>query len=529
MNKLVYFIVIFLLISCQSVNRFNAHIDKEIPVDKLQKDVDYIYKKLKKNHVKLDMYLPKDSIDFKFDSLIKAIDKPLKPNDFYIKLQPVIRELRHGHTDVIPIFRKSEKKEINRIKNSVGPFSQLATFWDKDSLYFISSSDKKIGINSGSVILKIDSISPLQLKEKYNFSFYGDGYNQTYFENRLNRNFFSYFYSLEAETKDSILFTLSYKGKVYEKLIKRKFKEVESKNSQKIDTIKKSVSKPKVSIQKIKNFEFSYNKSSKTYAKTLSFPTNDSAFAVLKVSTFSFGKYDKDYKQIFKIIANHKVQNLVLDLRNNGGGRLADSYQLFSYLVPNQSDFLGEQLVVNSSSFQRAIVDVFPGLAKPIAYPISLISHIVTSKNQINEHFVKPPLSRIKNKNPEHIYEGNLYVIINGGSYSASAIISSNLKGFNRAYFVGEETGGDANGSVAGLMPNYKLPHSKLKLQLGTVFLQPKFYQTKVKGHGIYPDQEIKTTLEDRIKNIDPQLRWIISDVKNNNQKLIEVIPNTSE
>lgn len=524
MKKLVFIFWIFLLIGCQSISSFNAHIDKEIPADKLRQDVDYVYKKLKKNHVKLDLYLPQDSIDYKFDSLKQSIEKPLKPNDFYTKLQVVIRDLRHGHTDLIPLFRKSEKEELKRIKNSVGPFGQLSTFWDKDSLYYIGSSQKNLDIKPGSVILKIDSISPYQLKEKYKFSFYGDGFNETYFENRLNRNFFNYFYSLEAQTKDSILYTFSYKGKPYQKLIKRTFQEKKEDQKQQKDTLKVVIPKIKEQKKRIKKFEFSYNKSSKSYAKTLSFPTNDSTFAVLKVSTFGYGKYDDDYKKAFQLIEDYKVKNLVLDLRNNGGGRLADSYQLFSYFVPDKKEFLGEQLVVDASSFQRAIVDIFPKYVKPLAYPFSLVSHVITSKNQKKENYIKPALSRIKTTHPDNIYNGNLYVIINGGSYSASAIISSNLKGFNRAYFVGEETGGDANGSVAGLMPNYKLPNSKLKLQIGTVYLEPNYFQTDTIGHGIYPDKEIKTTLEDRLKNIDPQLGWIISDVKNNNEELLQLI-----
>ncbi|QTV06436.1 S41 family peptidase [Faecalibacter bovis] len=524
MNKIVFVLGLLLMYGCQSVSRFNAHIEKDIPVDQLQQDVDYIYKKLKKNHVKLDLYLPQDSIDYKFDSLKQSFHKPLKPNEFYTKIQPVIRKLRHGHTDVIPLFRKSEKNELKRIKNSVGPFGQLTTYWEKDSLYVLSTSEKDLGIKPGSIILKIDSISPYYLKEKYKNTFYGDGFNETYFENRLNRNFFNYFYTLESQVKDSILYTFSYNGESYQKIIGRKFeKKTEEKKHQK-DTIKIAVTKPKVDAPKIKNFQFSYNKVSKSYAKTLSFPTNDSAFAVLKVSTFSYGKYNDDYKNAFQIIKDYKVKNLVLDLRNNGGGRLADSYQLFSYFVPNQHDYLGEQLVVNSSSFQRAIVNVFPNVTLPLAYPISLVSYGITSKNQKNENYIKPALSRIKSTKPENVYNGNLYVIINGGSYSASAIISSNLKGFNRAYFVGEETGGDANGSVAGLMPKYKLPNSKLKLQIGTIYLKPNYFETDTIGHGIYPHKEIKTTFKDKLNKVDPQIRWILNDIKNDNIELKSVV-----
>lgn len=514
-------LLITLFISCTSVERFNAHIDREIPVKRLQKDVDFVYKKLKKNHPKLDLYLPQETIDFKFDSVKKSISKPLKPNEFYKKIQPVVGALRHGHTDISPLFKRRTKKEIEQFKNSIGPLSQLSVFWQNDSLFVLKSTNNDPEIKPGSVILKIDSIAPNELIEKYRTTFFGDGYNATYFENRLNRNFINYFYTLDKSVRDSILFTFSYQGEVYNKIIKRIYKENKSEEKQeKPETPKVKVPKKSSDQQKIKKFEFSYNKSSKSFMRTLSLPTNDSTFAVLKVSTFSYGDFGEDYQKIFKIINEHKVKNLVLDLRNNGGGRLADSYQLFSYLVPKQSKFLGEQEIVSSGAFRRAIVDVFPKYVRPFAYPISLISYFITSKNGENQSYIKPQLSRIKKSDPQNIYYGNLYVLINGGSYSASALIASNLKGFNRAYFVGEETGGDANGSVAGLMPNYELPNSHLKLSIGTVYLQPNFYHSDVLGQGICPHKEIRTTLNDRLKNIDPQLNWVIEEVKNGNPEL---------
>ena len=520
----LYIFLVICLFGCTSVERYNAHIDKNIPIHQLRKDVDFVHKKLIRNHPKLDYYIPKDQIEYKFDSLKESIQEPLKPNEFFLQIQSVVSNLRHGHTDVMPLFKKSTKKELKYYKNSTGPLGQISTFWHNDSLYVVSTTTKDSVIKPGSVIVKIDDIEPQKLVEKYKHTFYGDGYGTTYFQNRLTRNFISYFYNLEEETKDSILYTFSYQGREYQHTVHRKFKAAEKKEVKKNDTIDKQPVIKVPTVKRLKTYQYSHSKSSNSYARTLSFPTNDSAFAVLKVSTFSYGDFAKDYKGIFDKVKAYKVQNLVLDLRSNGGGKLADSYQLFSYLVPNQAEFLADQEVVSSSAVQRTINQMFPIYLRPIVYPFSFISHFVTKKDNKNQSYIKPALSRIKNNNPEDAYKGNLYVMINGGTYSASAIISSNLKGFNRAYFVGEETGGDANGSVAGLMPNFKLPHSKLKFQIGTVFLQPKHYKTDTIGRGIYPNKEIKTTLEDRIKNIDPQLRWILSDIKNENAELKTVV-----
>jgi hypothetical protein len=35
-------------------------------------------------------------------------------------------------------------------------------------------------------------------------------------------------------------------------------------------------------------------------------------------------------------------------------------------------------------------------------------------------------------------------------------------------------------------------------------------------GHGIYPDHEITPTLQDKIEGKDPEVQWIINDLKCN-------------
>ena len=121
------------------------------------------------------------------------------------------------------------------------------------------------------------------------------------------------------------------------------------------------------------------------------------------------------------------------------------------------------------------------------------------------------PHRKLKKANATN-FKGKIYVLINGGSFSASSIISSNLKGSKRATFVGEETGGAFNGTVAGKMPLIEMPNSKLNVRMGLMACIP-VYKTDVEGHGIYPDQEISPTLDDRIKGNDPEMNWILSDI----------------
>jgi C-terminal processing protease CtpA/Prc len=102
--------------------------------------------------------------------------------------------------------------------------------------------------------------------------------------------------------------------------------------------------------------------------------------------------------------------------------------------------------------------------------------------------------------------------LINGVSFSATSIKSSHLSATNRAYFVGEETGGDFNGTIAGTMPYFTLPHSKVKVRFGLQLIAPTV-KTKILGRGIFPDKKITPTLQDRIDGRDTEMEWILNKI----------------
>lgn len=121
--------------------------------------------------------------------------------------------------------------------------------------------------------------------------------------------------------------------------------------------------------------------------------------------------------------------------------------------------------------------------------------------------------SPLKKPKKNH-FDGKIYVLINGSSFSASSIIASKLKGDQRAFLVGEETGGTNDGTVAGRYSTEKLPYSKLKLPIGLMLVQPNIEFTETKK-GVLPDHEIIHTLQEVLQKKDIQLEWIMKEIKN--------------
>jgi C-terminal processing protease CtpA/Prc len=105
-------------------------------------------------------------------------------------------------------------------------------------------------------------------------------------------------------------------------------------------------------------------------------------------------------------------------------------------------------------------------------------------------------------------------VLINGSSFSASSIIASKLRGDQRAFLIGEETGGANDGTVAGRYSTEILRHSKLKLPIGLMLVQPNIEFNNLKK-GVFPDQEIIPTLQQVLEKKDVQLEWIMEEIKN--------------
>jgi len=515
------FIYVFILLyftQCSSVKKNNEHLTALIPIDQLKSDVDFTYKKLQNLHPQLYWYTSKSVLDYKFDSLKSTIREPITPLQFYKKLSPVVAAVRQGHTYLYPASMQMTKKETKAlIKKGTGPFSQFDFDFFDNKLYVVNNKSYDKSIKEGSEVITVNGIKPLALIEEYNNYYSSDGYNTTLKTATSGKRFTSYF-TVENGIKDSLTYTLKYKDSIQLITIRRhkddSIKKKEPKTQKRITALDRAKSR---TIRRKKRVN-GYKADSKNYNRNLDFIEKDSSVAIMKIRSFNKGDFRPFYKESFRKIEKYKSNTLILDLRDNGGGRLNEIVDLYSYLADSTFVFLDKSEVVSKSSLIEGAyfnggsfgVKILKAIYAPIVYSYLLLTvHKDTSGKKYYATQTKP---HKVNTNP---FKGKIYVMINGGSFSASSLISSNLKSSKRVIFVGEETGGAFNGTVAGFMPVIKLPNSKLKIRIGLMMMAPH-HKTEIKGHGIFPDKEISTTLEDRLKGNDPELNWILNDLITN-------------
>ncbi len=495
--------------ACSSVKDFNYTItEKKHSVEALKQDVDLSYQILKEGHPGLYWYISKKQLDDKFDSLKKVINEPLTTAQFYQKLSPVIAAIRCGHTSLrYPSIVEKDKKQQEAIKNKIYPLQQFTYAVVDDKLIVINNKSKDKTIKTGTEILEIDGLAPKEIFNIISTGFSYDGYNALSRNKRIERSF-PQLYKIYFAEQDSIAVKLKKDSTVFSTYISFYDKKKEEALQKKADTAKKIAQAP---VKKVPNpIKHRGNKVNNEYQLDFKFLDKEKEVAYLKIKSFSVptANFPLFYKQCFDSINLAKTQNLVIDIRNNPGGTLSASLDLFAYLTDKEFVYLDKP--INNGRFN----------ANKYGTGFQKLTYYLTGFNDDNNlyeddqgHFFSFMKGYSPQKAKKDNYKGKVYVLINEFSFSASSLLSANLKAINRATFVGTETGGGANQCTAGRIPVVTLKNSKLGLRFGLNRMAP-VYQQKEVGRGVFPDVAIQSTLQDRISNYDRELQWILTDIK---------------
>jgi C-terminal processing protease CtpA/Prc len=503
-NFSLIILFIFILTSCSSVKKHNEQRDSCISPEELKEDVDYAYAKIKEMHPKLYWYISKNQLDHKFDSLKQTITQPLTPLEFYFKLQPVIASIKEGHLSLRIPIKKFTKKEFKSLENKKGMFSRFEYYVTGEHLYIIANRDSIENIKPGTEILKINDVPvPVYLK-KYKNLISSDGYNTTFQPYFLKDVFFN-FYSAEFGFRDTAKIETLYQKQIKTYTLKRAEKS-------KTD-FKKDKEQKKKTLEKKVNDYVAFNNS---YNRSFKFSVPDSSIAYIKVKSFSRNYSEKFYKETFAKIKNANAKYLIIDIRNNYGGSLDEINNLYSYLAPEPFTLIKRSQLTSKTSplktnyFRKS--NALEYTFKSFLYPTYIISQTMNTYKKDGIIYYKMKADR-ETKPQKDAFHGKVFVLINGGSFSASSIISAKLKNDKLATLVGEETGGANDGTIAGFYSYQKLPHSKISLPIGLALVQPNISFTNTE-RGVLPDFTITEDIQDILNKKDRQMEWVMKEIK---------------
>lgn len=499
-------------VSCGSTKKLNYIVsEKKHTPENLKKDVDFTYQLLKDGHPGVYWYISKTELDQKFDSLKNTIVSPLTTREFYKKLTPVVAQIKCGHTKMMLVTKKLTKKEQDSIKKlGVKPINQFSYKIVDEKLYIASFNSSIKDIKKGNEIVEIEGIPSTEIINNLKANIASDGYNQTFKTAALTRSFTS-IYSSFYENKDLLAFTIKNEKDSIINLNLNTYKKPVVKDSTAVKKKTKEEKNKEKQLAKAKQkLNYKGYDELKNPILDLKFLEKDSSVAYLKVKSFSFpfANFDRFFKESFTALKNGQTKDLVLDLRDNGGGSLRACRELFSYFVDKDYVYLQETAVdkrFNPYTHTKGIKSAVMALPFQIATAIRLKKE--NDKYKLTYKGIKPLHAKTNH------YNGKVYVLINGYSFSAAALLAANLQGIKRATFVGQETGGGYNACVAGYIPILNLPNSKLKLRMGLYPIKPNT-KTEVIGRGIFPDVEITPKIDDLIAGKDKELDWVLNDIK---------------
>lgn len=492
-----------MLSSCASIRRHNEQRASCIPPEQLKEDVDFAYSKLQQMHPQLYWYIPKKELELKFDSLKQTINEPLTPLQFYFKLQPVIAGIREGHLSLRIPRKKFTKKEIKTLEHKKGLFSRFEYYISGDQMYITENRDSIENIHPGTEILSINHIPVSEYIKKYRNLISSDGYNTTFQPYFLKDLFFNY-YTAENGLADRAILETLYRGEKHTYTLSR-----ESKSDSDLEKDKEM--NKRTQERKLND----YVAASNSYNRSFKFLDKDSTVAYIKVKSFSREYSDEFYKKTFAKIKKAKSDYLIIDVRNNYGGSLYEINNLYSYLTNKPftlikpSQVTSRDIPLRTNYFRKS--NPLDYAIKSISYPSYFFAQAFSTYKKDGKVFYKMKADKPTKPNKE-AFHGKVFVLINGGSFSASSIITAKLKNDKRATLVGEETGGANDGTVAGFYSYQKLPNSEIRFPIGLLLVQPNidFSDTK---KGVTPDIEIKENLQDIIDKKDPQLDWIRNEI----------------
>lgn len=451
--------------------------DRMFTVQELQEDFNVLETTLREAHGNLYAHIGPEDFQKTAQNVRQKLDSSMTEIEFLRSLSPLVSAICCGHTHLKPSrgYEAFCGRETRYLPYVFAIFQKRLfivdeIFPEKNSL----RGSEIHSINGRSLQSVMNTILP-------NLS--GDGTIQTQKQKKLGNNFFSYWDRYVEQEEKISLCVRTPDGCVEviepDVISRARYRERMSKIVLEEDNLL---------------VEFKIDLTQKT--------------ALLRMKTFYTVdlkkkgiRYKSYFQNLFRLIREDGVENMIIDIRGNAGGSMNLGADLLAYLLDEEFKFLNSyQLSPTLSLTHKKHIDQDMFIS---------FKWLVTQKKNGWRSYSWHRL--LKPQKPKHRFQfkGNVYVLIDGETFSAASMFAALLRRRKDTFFVGEETGGTACGS--GVAPiHLTLPNSRLRVQIPFGYINLAGPKEMDCSRGVIPDFIIGWTSEDILAGTDPALDFVL-------------------
>ncbi|MEO7528558.1 MAG: S41 family peptidase, partial [Chitinophagaceae bacterium] len=280
----------------------------------LLKDYNLLREILEHKHPSLYWYTSKDSMDMYFEKYKSAINDSMTEQQFAWKvLAPLVNKIKCGHTSVS--FSKDYSKWMANKK--IPSFPLFMKIWNDSMFVMVNLNRKDSIIKRGTLITSVNGLSASELSQKMFDYLPQDGNATSNNYIRMSANFPYYHRNIYGLSKTYMVSYIDSTGIANTTSIPLYTPTIDSVKKPRTARPPRSVT-PKVSRR--------------SGYRSLTIDSSGT-FAVMTLHTFSKGRLRQFFRQSFKTLEKKEINNLVLDIRYNGGGKVGLSTLLTRYLT----------------------------------------------------------------------------------------------------------------------------------------------------------------------------------------------------
>jgi C-terminal processing protease CtpA/Prc len=230
--------------------------------------------------------------------------------------------------------------------------------------------------------------------------------------------------------------------------------------------------------------------------------------AIITVRTFGGGAYQNagiDYPRFlratFEEFQQKDIRNLIIDVRDNGGGSDVFGKLLFAYLTDEEFEYY-RSLEVKGDHFDF------------LQHTNAADEAIPEERLRANDHGTydllgHPNLGVQSPLAPK--FNGDVYVLMNGRSFSATGEFTSVAHYHGVARFAGEEGGAGYYGNTSGFVPTLTLTNTGIRVGIPMVRYTMAVSGYEPADRGLIPDIPINPTIEDVLSGRDTELQYLMA------------------